>query len=230
MSQMIIPEKWGFCMAGNEEVFCQALDIAIKATIPGAMPISFKETDPIQEPVFYSGPFVYYEIGIGNADTMLAVHSWLSQRMIQHKIVGVDLPNYQGGAINYNFNEQPSATFGEIRLALVGAAEFLASCEEKANFAFIDACHGAPCVTNDFLGVEKLIKPGGIVMFHDTDPNCQGIHFQEHCATGIEARAAVEKLGLLDDSRPGWKKLFETHGDKSKSGHGALWVQKLTGS
>lgn len=195
-------------MAGNEHTFCDALDTAIKALKPG-------ET------------FIYYEIGIGNADTMLAVHSWLTQRQVQHEIIGVDLPNYQGGATNYNFNEQPSASFGNISLALTGSEAFLTNVSQKANFIFIDACHGAPCVTRDFLLSEKKIKKGGVICFHDTDPNCQGIHFQDHCGTGIDARRAVEELGLLNDTRPGWVKIGETHGDKSKGGHGALWVQQI---
>lgn len=203
-----IPLKWGFCIGTEERtVFCSMLDTVAKG---------LTKDDPL----------VYYEIGIGNADTMLAVHSWLSQKEVPHKIVGVDVPGYNGGALNYNFNEQPSASLGEINLALVGSEAFLSNVGQKADFIFIDACHGAPCATRDFLLSEKKINPGGIICFHDTDPNCQGAHFQSHCGTGIDVRRAVEELGLLDDTRPGWKKVGETMG-KFPEHHGMLFVQRV---
>lgn len=190
-------------MAGNEQPFCNALDMAVVS--------SYKAGED----------FLYYEIGVGNGDTMEAVHYWLSQRGINHTIVGVDLPTYHGGASNRGWGADT-----EVQLYLKGAERFLTKVKHKANFIFIDACHGAPCVTRDFLQAEKKIKDGGIICFHDTDPNCQEQHYQDHCKTGIQARKAVEELGLLDDSRSGWKKIIETHGDKSRGGHGALWIQK----
>lgn len=197
---MKVPERWGFCMSGNEIQFCEYLDEAAKGLKEGEK-------------------FTYYEIGIGNADTMLAVHSWLSQRGIEHDIIGVDLPNYSGSATQVRV--------GGISLALVGSETFLNNVSKLADFIFIDACHGAPCVTRDFLAAEPKVKKGGIVCFHDTDPNCQGQHMQEHCGTGIDVRRAVEELGLLNNTRPGWKFLNETWGDKTKGGHGAMWIQKV---
>ncbi len=207
MTMPEIPLKWGFCLGPEEKTaFCQMLD---------------KVADSLPE----GETLTYYEIGIGNADTMLAVHSWLTQRSTPHTIVGVDLPGYHGGALNYNFNEQPSASFGSISLALVGSEAFLSNVSQKADFIFIDACHGSPCATRDFLLAEKKIKPGGIIAFHDTDPNCQGHHFQDHCQMGIDVRKAVQELGLLDDTRPGWRKVGETAG-KFPEYHGCLFVQR----
>lgn len=173
-----------------------------------------------------SQTFVYYEIGIGHGDTMLAVHSWLTQRQVPHKIVGVDLPGYTGDATKYAFNEQPSASFGTIDLALVGSEAFLANVTTKAHMVFIDACHGKPCVIRDFLNAESKVHKGGIVCFHDTDPNCQGHHFQDHCQMGIAAREAVQELGLLDNTRKGWIKVAETSGQFPNT-HGCLFVQKV---
>lgn len=191
-------------MAGNEQAFCDALDLA---SIPNDM-------------------FIYYEIGIGNGDTIEAVHSWLSQRGYatkdipnMHHIVGVDTPDYAGPARQW-------IQRAEIDLNFSGSEVFLANVSRLANFIFIDACHGAACVTRDFLLAEKKIKPGGVICFHDTDQQCQGNHFQAHCGTGIDARRAVQELGLLDDTRPGWRKVNETWGDKQKAGHGALFIQR----
>lgn len=196
---MTIPEKWGFCMSGNEIDFCKYVDLAASRVKEGEI-------------------FTYYEIGIGNADTLLAVHSWLSQSNTPHKLIGVDLPNYQGSATQYKVDE--------IDLALVGSVNFLNNVSKLADYVFIDACHGAPCVTADFLAAEPKVKPGGIICFHDVDPVCQGQHFQDHCKEFINVRKAMEDLGLLNDTRKGWKKLHETWGDKTKGGHGCLWIEK----
>lgn len=187
-------------MAGNEQAFCDALDLALNS--------------PLWNP---NDQFLYYEIGVGNGDTMEAVHSWLTQRNVDHIIIGVDVPDYSGTACTHDV----------IVLDKSGSEVFLSNISQRANFIFIDACHGAPCVTRDFLLAEKKIKPGGVICFHDTDHNCQGNHFQAHCGTGIDVRRAVQELGLLDDTRPGWRKVNETFGDMTKAGHGALFVQKV---
>lgn len=196
-------------MSGNEQAFCDALDAAAARLQQGEK-------------------FIYYEIGIGNGDTMEAVHSWLTQKNVPHVIIGVDVPDYSGLASQKGWpDEYPSASFGEVSVSKVGSEVFLSNVSQLANFVFIDACHGAPCVTRDFLLAEKKMKPGGVICFHDTDQQCQGQHFQPHCGTGIDARRAVQELGLLDDTRNGWKKIAETWGDKQKAGHGALFIQHI---
>lgn len=217
-----IPERWGFCFAGNELAFCDALELA--AGPPGLV-------RAFREGIVVGRPFVYYEIGIGNGDCLRAACEFLGGLEIPFSIVGVDLPNYSGGAAGFPQWQMADGKLQNPRLGIstvfTGAEEFFARCKTPADFIFIDGCHGAACVWNDFLGAEKLIQPGGIVCFHDTDPLCQGIHLQPHCGTGIEARAAVMGLGLLDNARPGWKKINETTGDKAKGGHGCLFVQRV---
>jgi len=212
-----VPEKWGFCFAGNEEAFCRALDVAAEAAYV--------------EDATCPRTFVYYEIGIGNGDCLEAVRQYLRDTNVQAELFGVDLPDYSGTASG-RYRECPASLAGiglgesVIQLVLTGAEVFFKLCRQPADFIFIDACHGLPCVTQDFLAAEKLIRPGGVIAFHDTDPDCPGNHFQPHCGTGIAARAAVQGLGLLDGSRPGWTVLAETTGDKRKGGHGCLFVQR----
>lgn len=84
-------------------------------------------------------------------------------------------------------------------------------------FAFIDGCHGAPCVKADFEYVEKFCVPGSIVAFHDVNKECQGIHIQPHCKTGIAVRQGLAELRLLNpygqgQTRPGWRLLHEVTG------------------
>lgn len=210
------PTKWGFCFAGNEAAFCDA----IRETICGPV-------------------WSYLEIGVGNGDCLRAVADFVTGLgLAEWRVHGVDLGGLRGPAIEpatyypHEFRcrrrqDAPHAPSCSISLYLTSAAVFLHGSPMRFDYAFIDGCHGAPCVTADFLGVEPLIRGGGIVCFHDTSPNCQGRHPQPHCGTGIAARAAVEKLGLLDNTRPGWVVHHETQGDESKGGHGSLWVKKL---
>lgn len=217
-----IPSNWGFCFAGNEAAFCRALSISAECRMQNAE----------------CRRFDYLEIGIGHGACLRAVSEFLEQfPELDWRIVGVDLPNYSGPGLNpesvgqfycgpASVEEAKMRPGRTITLCLTGATEFLKRTTQQFDFVFIDACHGKACVINDFCGAEALVKPGGVVCFHDTDPACQGEHHQPHCGTGIDARAAVTELGLLDDSRPGWKRLFETSGDKQKGGHGSLFVQR----
>lgn len=222
LSELRIPSNWGFCFAGNEAAFCRALQVA-------------HETHETHK----NGFFDYLEIGLGHGACLRAVSEFLEQfDGLDWRLVGVDLPLWTG---NGNLPEslgryycgpasvedaklRPART---ISLCLTGAQEFLRRTTQSFDFVFIDACHGKACVMADFYGAEPLVKPGGVVCFHDTSPGCQGMHYQPHCGTGIDARAAVEELGLLDDSRKGWEKLFETAGDQQKGGHGSLFVRKV---
>lgn len=199
-------------MAGNEQAFCNSLDVAALG--------SMNSKDE---------RFIYYEIGVGNGDTMLAADSWLKQRGFNHVIVGVDLPEYTGTARNVNWPIVDGRRLGDesINLNFSGSAAFLSNVGPKANFIFIDGCHGYPCVTRDFLLAEKKIKLGGVICFHDASPTCQGIHFQEHCQMGIDVRNALDVLGLLANTRPGWKKINETWGDQTKGGHGSVFIQRI---
>lgn len=189
----MIPEHWGFCMAGNEESFCRMLDVATTA----------------------GDPFIYYEIGIGHGDTLQAVDQYTASW--SRVLVGVDVPVWQ---------PQKDKPLTVLNLLTLGSEVFLSAEDTpKANFIFIDGCHGSPCVKRDFLLAEKKIRPKGIIAFHDADPNCQGRHFQDHCGMGIDVRNALQDLGLLDDTRPGWKKVEETSGDVYRAGHGIVFVQ-----
>lgn len=217
-----IPEAWGFCFAGNEGAFCAALERAI-------------DTQPSAK------RFTYVEIGIGHGDCLKAVAEYLEQFIIHpdierlhentgagivdYELHGVDVPNYCGHAMR---PDEMGRAFVKMELHLCGAEAFFQLWNRGTlDFVFIDACHGKACVKRDFLGAEKIVRAGGVVAFHDTDPESQGLHFQQHCKTGIDARAAVEELHLLDGSRAGWRVIGETSGDKARGGHGCLFVQKV---
>lgn len=197
-----VPAKWGLCFDGNEATYCSALDLAHDAA--------------------GNGWLNYVEIGLGYGDTMRAAQVYLKHHRYEFSTIGVDIPSCYHGARTPDCYPFPART----KICLNGSESFFRDAEIYLHFVFIDGCHGAACVKADFLGAERVIAPGGVVVFHDTDIGCQGIHFQDHCKTGIDARKAVIDLGLLDGSRKGWKVLAETTGDKSRGGHGILVIQR----
>ena len=197
----------GWHLAGTEQAFHNALTLALATRR-------------------ISSPFHYVEVGVGDGLTLEAVHQWLLEREVDHTIDAVDIPGYDGKLVAPRSSLPESRVSWSITLSKTGSIGFFPGIRQKFDFVFIDACHGWPCVTNDFLMAEASVRVGGIVCFHDTDPECQGLHFQHHCQMGISARKAVSELGLLDDTRSFWKKVDETTGDKSCQGHGALFVQR----
>jgi len=59
------------------------------------------------------------------------------------------------------------------------------------DFAIIDACHDSEFVLNDFEKVHPFIRPGGIVLFHDTHPSLAA-----HLAGSYLACSRLRKRGL----------------------------------
>lgn len=96
------------------------------------------------------------------------------------------------------------------------------------DFAFIDGCHGI-CARHDFEAIESKVRQGGLVMFHDVGVLEQGRDFQPHCNEYINVRKHIGDLGLLDDTRPGWKLVGEIPGSRVWGGDGnsCAVVQKL---
>ena len=197
-----VPANWGYCFEGNANAFCSALDLAV---------------DSVKD-----RPFRYCEIGLGHGDGMRAAQRYLHQSGIDHRFIGVDIATCDQAA--WMPKDYPFPDLTEIHLC--GSTKFFEYPQSDLGFVFIDGCHGSPCAGSDFHGAENLMAAGGVVVFHDSDPGCQGLHLQPHCGMGIDVRHALWWLGLLDGSRPGWNLITETTGDKSKGGHGMSIFQR----
>lgn len=88
------------------------------------------------------------------------------------------------------------------------------------DFSFIDGCHSSRCVTADFLAVESVTKPGAIIAFHDAGSEEEGTDWQNHCGEFISVRKALTALGLMDNTRPGWRFKEQIQGDRNRGGEG----------
>jgi predicted O-methyltransferase YrrM len=187
--------KFGICMEGNEETFERLLERRILER--------------------GENPFTYLELGIGAGETLAPVarkiqdfrrDSWPAWR-----VIGVDIPN--GWSLNLPAVEQ---NLGELRskaeIHLKPSQQFLIedTIQNGLDFVFIDGCHGRWCAQADFILLHRHLNPGCVVVFHDASPQCQGMHLQPHCNTGIAVREALQTLGLLENKLPGWNFLCET--------------------
>lgn len=156
--------------------------------------------------------FHYVEVGVAYCQTFYAVYQILCEsNHPDFKLSGIDLhPLPQAG-------QEP--LFCDPRATLYkGQAGYWLPLLPPIHFALIDGCHAEPCVTNDFLAIEKLFVSGTVVIFHDFQQLAQGGDYQPHCGQMIGVRRATELLGLLNGSRPNWKRLPDLHGDPSRNG------------
>lgn len=60
----------------------------------------------------------------------------------------------------------------------------------SVDLAIVDACHDTPFVLNDFLKVVPYMKPGGLVLLHDTHPS-----MEEHLIGSYRACMYLRKQG-----------------------------------
>ena len=95
------------------------------------------------------------------------------------------------------------------------------------DICFIDGCHGYECVKNNFLNVDKFIKKGGYVIFHDAGEPEQNSDYQPHCGENINVRQAILDLGLLNN-HPRWEFIKETDGTRKfgADGNSCIIVRK----
>lgn len=157
-------------------------------------------------------PFSYVEIGVAYCQTMAAVVEVLKATGAMWSAVGVDPAPFAREHFDrclacedraYLLNTDRESAFRRWSLPI--------------DFCLIDGCHGPVCVSGDFLSVEPHVNMGGLVIFHDFGTASIGQH-QPHCKAPSNVRGAVEILGLLDGTRPGWKRLPDWIGDHSMNG------------
>jgi predicted O-methyltransferase YrrM len=70
----------------------------------------------------------------------------------------------------------------------VNLAEYVE--RQSVDLAIIDACHDTPFVIQDFLKVAPYIRPGGLVLLHDTHPS-----MEEHLLGSYRACMALRRQG-----------------------------------
>lgn len=157
--------------------------------------------------------FTYVEIGLAHGETFKGVWELIKRiSSTQSKAIGLELESWEGvAALEKDFKCETIERHAEMPL-VYGSVVILGRSQEtltslewryKIHAAFIDGCHGKPCVIGDFLALEPHVQPGGIVIFHDAGENEQGGDIQPHCQQPIGVREAINELGLFE--REGWE-------------------------
>lgn len=185
--------------------------------------------------------YTYLEIGTAEGVTLKAITDILKEENHpKWRTIGIDIPD--GWSLNMQtiysqfgkelFFQDVSrgqvpilAPWNDPSLILIDGKKPL-EFKEPIQFAFIDGCHGAPCVMKDFLSIENNIVKGGIVMFHDAGKIEQGTDWQGHCGEHINVRKAISNLGLWGEQeektgdRYGWYFMGMIEGDRKNGGWG----------
>lgn len=196
---------YGICMEGNEPAFERALSTVIHT--------------------FRSEPLLrLVEVGTAAGGTTRGIAAYLRARGVPFTLHTFDVPggwSYHAAEVN-----EIAAQYREV-IPIIhegGMRTWFTTTEWEApiHFAFIDGCHGLPCVQADFAALARWAVSGSQLVFHDTSVQCQGLHLQPHCQTGIAAREALQQLGLLDNRLPNWRLVEETD-----AAHGITVVQRL---
>ncbi len=174
----------------------------------------------------------YIEIGVFDGITLAEVAARIAyNRGDSWRAIGIDVPQCRHETTRQHSQEK-GLTFEVVRTALRKApkwdrvtlvlkdshtflGEYGASVG-PVHLALIDGCHGKQCVSLDFLLLEPMIVPGGYVMFHDFGADQIG---QEQCPPDhcpiVGVHDACASLGLLDNTRDGWRFVQTIIGDKS---------------
>lgn len=159
-------------------------------------------------------PLRYLEIGVCHCETTQGAYRILKDACQSFEVTAVDieddpLPSF---IIEARSDKRITRVIGE-------SERFLETVRgHYYHFVLIDGCHSEHCATVDFLGVERVSISGTIVLFHDFQEAAQGGDIQPHCKQPIGVRDATKKLGLIDGSRPRWKRLPDLKGDPSCGG------------
>lgn len=147
----------------------------------------------------------YVEIGVNEGGTLISVCEILSERKgDEYSVLGIE-PDKE---FWIRSNKRILDFNGSVSNKL--SKDYDESDPKEVHFTLIDGCHGKPCVMADFELMAPKTPTGGIIAFHDVCESCQHGSLQPHCGTGIEVRAALEELGLLEGKRHGWMIVEET--------------------
>lgn len=173
---------------------------------------------------FPSGVITSLEIGVHRGDGSRGIHAFFTARNRINFHTGID--NERDLKIN--------PPFPGCNLIIGNSIEVYNQIyNDTQNFVLIDGCHNYPMTMADFLVYSDKVTKNGFVAFHDTGSHIplfkdyQGMGPKDDPDMYIACRKAVKKLGLLDNTFPGWKLIFDEFDPKHDTG-GIVVVQKIS--
>lgn len=199
--------EWGIAMEGCEEVITQAIRLAVNKMI---------RTEPL----------IYIEIGTGEGKTISQICKLFTNMNIDFKAIAIDLED--GWSLNVEDFIENVEEYGEkVELNLEGSPKALEEIKDETVFAvLIDGDHSFKNVIMDFNQADRIVKRGGLIMFHDSDEENQGTDAFERQPQGIEVREAIKTIGLLDGVNKTYEVLADHPGNKELNGRGIFIIRK----
>jgi SAM-dependent methyltransferase len=178
--------------------------------------------------------FNFLEIGSAAGKTLKAIYEIIQESVSHHdwEVNGLDILNgwsldmkaieQFGHPISIIYNNQLPNHLEKARLFLQDdPRQWIKNLQNSSiDICFIDGCHCSNCPADDFLSVDRKIKRGGYVIFHDTCILSQGTDWQMHGNSFIDVRNSIQKIGLLDNKYPNWTLYKELLGTRFSGGEG----------
>lgn len=163
------------------------------------------------------------ELGVRDGRTSIGIHQFFSEK---HRT------NFHTG-IDNGRDMEIKEPFPGCNLIIGNSIEVYYHLRDNSqHFLFFDASHAFPMVVADFFCYQGKIKKGGYAAFHDTGKQIplykdyQGMGDKGDPDMFISCRKALDKIGLLNDTYPGWKLIFDEFDPNHDTG-GIVVVQKL---
>lgn len=194
--------EWGIAMEGCEEPIQRAFKFAI---------------DGMEE----DAPLSYIEIGVGEGRTISEICKMLNDSGREFIVVAVDIKG--GWSLNEEEFYKNTRSFSDkIELNLQGSPGALKQFSNESIFAImIDGDHSKEAVIEDFKEADRILIPGGIILFHDSGAEDQGKDVFEKQPNGIRVREAIDEIDLSNYT------LLEDHpGVPELNGRGIYIVRK----
>lgn len=162
------------------------------------------------------------EIGIDRGHTSRAINKYLTDR---------NVINFHA-AIDNEKDRKVEVPFIGCYLIIGNSLHVADQLSVGQHLIFLDGCHSLFHTTADFLLYKDKVRVGGFFAFHDTSPHIPD--FKDYQGSGdklnpynfIRCREAIERLGLLNNSFPGWKMIFDEYDDESETG-GIFVAQRI---
>ena len=115
-------------------------------------------------------PKSYLEIGIGNGGSWLTF-SYLNKNSLEISHSVDNLSYYQAigqkeDEINF-IKDYLSHSIDDVKFYNLASDDFFLVCENKYDIIFIDGDHSYEGVKKDYMNSLKIIKEGGLMIFHD---------------------------------------------------------------
>lgn len=150
---------------------------------------------------------------IGTAHGNLAAN--LLQNCPEASLITVNSPaqNQTGNLVTYSLSQDEIGRVyrrygyeNRVTQLLVNSLQLDLSLYARPNsidLAIIDGCHDTKFVLNDFKKVHSFIRPGGVVLFHDTHPSQEG-HLADSYRACLLLRARIFNVKWIDHTWWGW--------------------------